>query len=186
MACTAGVVAALQRPASPRGTSPRASRARSPQCQRAWQPPLWPGCRLLPHRRCCSAFAPSRNPSASALALRSVRCPAGGGAGGAAQRSAAAGRRGQPRASPGGGRGASGRGSGRRSPLIPARTCWYLYVLIQEEDGAGAGGLCRRRGNERCGGSKAAPPAEHRGGLIGEDPWVWEEKVEAGLGRGQD
>lgn len=47
-------------------------------------------------------------------------------------------------------------------------------------------GRCRCRGNERGGGSKAAPPQEHQGGLIGEDLCVWEEKGEAGLGRGQD
>lgn len=35
-------------------------------------------------------------------------------------------------------------------------------------------------------GEASGVPGEHRGGLIGEDLWVWEEKAEAGLGRGQD
>lgn len=64
---------------------------------------------------------------------------------------------------------------------VPARGCRYLYVLIQQERGAGVG-----EGNEPRGGSKPACPQEHRGGLIGEDLWVWEEKAEAGLGRGED
>lgn len=42
------------------------------------------------------------------------------------------------------------------------------------------------RGGISLAGEASGVPREHRGGLIGEDLWVWEEKAEAGLGRGQD
>lgn len=94
-----------------------------------------------------------------------------------------------PRAVPGGRRGGARagslreevgthRGGGRDNlPRLPgaAGTCTCWFSMRRGEWGR----------NKPYGGSKAVP-REHRGGLIGEDLWVWEEKAEAGLGRGKD
>lgn len=68
-------------------------------------------------------------------------------------------------------------------PLLPAR---YLSTLIQQEAGGvwslrPVGGASRSVCLSVC---PPTPPGEHRGGLIGADLWVWEEKAEAGLGKG--
>lgn len=69
------------------------------------------------------------------------------------------------------------RGGGREQ-LPACQGLPVFYVLVQHETGDG-GGINPE-------GEASGVPREHRGGLIGEDLWVWEEKAEAGLGKGKD
>lgn len=80
-----------------------------------------------------------------------------------------------PRAVPGGRRsGLPGAGVGTSSPACQGLP--VLYVLVRREAGVGINPA----------GEASGVPRELRGGLIGEDLWVWEGKAEAGLGRGKD
>lgn len=74
--------------------------------------------------------------------------------------------------------------AGGRGASHPPRQGLPVFVRV-DSAGGGVGGW-RDGGNDPCGGNKPACPREQRGGLTGEDLWVWEEKAEAGLGRGED